>query len=76
MRCFLQNFEAKTNKKRNTRKGGGKNFKKKLKIFKKSLKKSVDDPRLKVLYYRCNQLRWFETNNFSDCKSTLTTTYL
>ena len=54
---------------------GVKFAKKKLKIFKKSLKKSVDLLFELVLYYRCNQSRWFETQHFSYCKSTLTTTY-
>ena len=59
---FEQKLVHGRGKKRNTRNGGGKNRKKKLKIFKKSLKKSVDLLFALVLYYRCNQLRWFETN--------------
>lgn len=40
--CFEQKNGGEGEKKRNTRSGGGKICKKKLKIFKKSLKKSVD----------------------------------
>ena len=44
---FGQNLGSNDSKKRNTRSGGGKICKKKLKIFKKTLKKSVDFPKPK-----------------------------
>lgn len=47
------------NEKRNTGRGGVQIIKKKLKIFKKTFQKSVDEVISLVVYYRCNRSKGF-----------------
>ena len=71
--CFLRDFGL---AKRNTRRGGVDLGQKNFKNIKKTFKKSVDEPNLIVVYYRCNRSKGFAKTIFEYCKSTLTTAYL
>ena len=71
--CFLRDFGL---AKRNTRRGGVDLGQKNFKNIKKTFKKSVDEPNLIVVYYRCNRLREIIQSIAIHCKSTLTTAYL
>ena len=54
--CFFEDFGI---LKRNTRRGGVDLGQKNLKNIKKTFKKSVDEPNLIVVYYRCNRSKRF-----------------